>query len=63
MLNPEDLTVESFATSEATMSIGTGGGFCCTGCDSGCGINPTGGGCESASGQIYCVDNNTIAAA
>lgn len=63
MLNPEDLKVESFATSSTSPSIGTGGGYCCTGCDSGCGFNPTGGGCESGSGQPYCVDNNTIAVA
>jgi hypothetical protein len=62
MLNPEDLNVESFPTMDSTMSIDTGGGYCCTGCDSGCGINPTGGGCESGSGQPYCVDN-TIAVA
>jgi hypothetical protein len=24
---------------------------CCTGCDSGCGIIPTGGGCESGAGD------------
>ena len=55
MLNPDDLTVESFPTSEGMSSISTGGGgYCCTGCDSGCGYNPTGGGCESASGAVYC---------
>jgi hypothetical protein len=61
MLNPEDLKVESFSTSSSESISGTA--YCCTGCDSGCGFNPTGGGCESGSGQPYCVDNNTIAAA
>lgn len=43
-LNPEDLRVESFATSsEADLTYP----ICCTGCDSGCGINPTAGHCES----------------
>ncbi|HEX8691543.1 MAG TPA: hypothetical protein VF746_03815 [Longimicrobium sp.] len=41
-LNPEDLQVESFATAEPD-----GTGYCCTGCVSGCGINPTAGYCES----------------
>lgn len=53
MLNPDDLNVESFPTNEATM-IGSGGGFCCTGCTSGCGINPTAGYCESSSGDMLC---------
>jgi len=59
-LNPDDVNVESFPTTDSASSIG-GGGDCCTGCVSGCGFNPTGGGCESASGQVYCVDN-TVAA-
>jgi len=29
--------------------------WCCTGCDSGCGIIPTGGGCESG-GKTYDID-------
>ncbi|HET7460219.1 MAG TPA: hypothetical protein VFJ82_03190 [Longimicrobium sp.] len=52
MLNPDDLNVESFPTNEAAM-IG-GGGYCCTGCTSGCGINPTAGYCESKSGDAFC---------
>ncbi|HYH78600.1 MAG TPA: hypothetical protein VEX86_02360 [Longimicrobium sp.] len=44
-LNPDDLKVESFTTASAV----PGGGFCCTGCDSGCGIYPTNGGCQSQS--------------
>lgn len=43
-LDPETLAVETFAM------VGIGGSnpiFCCTGCVSGCGINPTAGGCES----------------
>lgn len=49
-LDPESLQVSTFETSER---IGTGGTiFCCTGCDSGCGINPTAGGCESQ-GKTY----------
>lgn len=55
-INPEDLNVETFAMVAApTKTIG-GGGFCCTGCTSGCGINPTAGGCESASGDFLCAD-------
>ena len=50
MLNPEDLKVDSFDT---TASI-SGGGYCCTGCVSGCGINPTASGCESGSGDFVC---------
>jgi len=53
MLNPDDLNVESFPTNDANM-ISPGGGYCCTGCTSGCGINPTAGGCESASGSVLC---------
>jgi len=50
-LNPDDLKVESFTTATTSKSISTigGGGFCCTGCDSGCGLFPTNGGCESQS--------------
>ncbi len=55
-INPEDLNVETFPTTDhAAMSIG-GGGFCCTGCTSGCGINPTAGYCESKSGDMLCPD-------
>jgi len=53
-LNPEDLTVESFTTQENAFAIAPGGGYCCTGCDSGCGINPTAGGCASASDGMLC---------
>jgi hypothetical protein len=51
-LNPDDLQVESFTTSStttrSTLTVADGG-LCCTGCDSGCGIYPTNGTCESAS--------------
>ena len=30
-----------------------GGGYCCTGCVSGCGINPTAGGCASGGDTTY----------
>ena len=43
-LNVEDLQVDSYAPEAAIAPIG---GYCCTGCDSGCGINPTAGYCES----------------
>ena len=59
MLNPEDLVVESFTT-DPSASIG-GTGYCCTGCDSGCGIYPTNGYCESGSDQPYCPDTVLIA--
>jgi len=49
-LDPESLQVSTFATSEEFAS--TGGGYCCTGCVSGCGINPTAGGCASG-GQSF----------
>lgn len=52
-LNPDDLTVDSFATGDDEIAIGTGG-RCCTGCVSGCGIHPTVGGCASASGDAVC---------
>ena len=62
MLNPEDLKVETFQTGATTNAIG-GDPFCCTGCTSGCGINPTAGGCESKSGDVVCPDEPiTIAA-
>ena len=49
-LDPDSLEVSSFAMSEV---IGPGGiGYCCTGCVSGCGINPTAGGCQSQ-GKTY----------
>lgn len=50
-LDPESLLVTTFPTSSE--KIGPGGTiFCCTGCDSGCGINPTAGGCDSQ-GKTY----------
>jgi len=53
MLSPDDLNVETFPTTDKAM-LSSGGGFCCTGCTSGCGINPTAGGCASASGGALC---------
>ncbi len=46
-LRLEDLEVASYAT---TYQAAASDPYCCTGCDSGCGIIPTGGGCESAGG-------------
>lgn len=48
-LDPDSLEVQSFA-----MSLPGSGpiGGCCTGCVSGCGINPTAGGCDSQ-GNTY----------
>ena len=59
-LNLTDLSVTSFeipAPSPAGLQQGggmanIGGGWCCTGCDSGCGIFPTAGGCQSG-GKTY----------
>lgn len=48
-LKIEDLRVASFTTE--SKSIAPIDPFCCTGCDSGCGINPTAGGCESGGGE------------
>ena len=44
-LRLEDLVVTSYSTTVEAAAIDP---YCCTGCDSGCGINPTAGGCESA---------------
>lgn len=46
-LRLEDLEVASYATSVEAAAIDP---YCCTGCDSGCGIIATGGGCESGGG-------------
>lgn len=54
-LNPESLKVESFATAESA-EIGGGTLGCCTGCVSGCGINPTAGYCESKGGTYEYVN-------
>jgi len=43
-LDLDHLTVESFATVSLTASLP---GECCTGCDSGCGRNPTADPCQS----------------
>jgi hypothetical protein len=43
-LDPNSLKVQSFSTTDPS-SDPIGG--CCTGCVSGCGINPTAGGCQS----------------
>lgn len=47
-LNVEDLQVDSYEPEAAYAPIDP---FCCTGCDSGCGINPTAGGCQSGGGD------------
>ncbi|HEV7588889.1 MAG TPA: hypothetical protein VGO40_12305 [Longimicrobium sp.] len=47
-LDPDSLEVQSFAMSAPGGPISD----CCTGCVSGCGINPTAGGCASA-GNTY----------
>jgi hypothetical protein len=47
-LDLDDLQVTSYSTeSDSIISPIDGGGNCCTGCVSGCGINPTAGYCES----------------
>ena len=64
-LDPESLEVNSFATDAAELKIGTGGvGYCCTGCVSGCGINPTAGYCESQAdtNDPYACNGGTIMA-
>lgn len=48
-LSVEDLQVSSYAV-EGDATISPIGGYCCTGCVSGCGINPTAGYCESGGG-------------
>lgn len=50
-LSIEDLQVASYAIeSDAAIAPIGPGGYCCTGCVSGCGINPTAGYCESGGG-------------
>lgn len=49
-LKIEELQVASFTTEATTVSPLDP--VCCTGCVSGCGINPTAGGCQSADDQI-----------
>ena len=64
-LDPDSLEVNSFDTDTANLSISTGGvGYCCTGCVSGCGINPTAGYCESQadSADVRACDGGTIMA-
>lgn len=46
-LKIDDLKVTSYTTDSAATAPIDIDPFCCTGCDSGCGINPTAGGCES----------------
>ena len=46
-LKIEDLRISSFTTESKTVAPIGIDPFCCTGCDSGCGINPTAVGCES----------------
>ncbi|HYH78599.1 MAG TPA: hypothetical protein VEX86_02355 [Longimicrobium sp.] len=53
-LDPNDLTVDTFPTGGSSWLLPGGGGDCCTGCVSGCGDDPTAGGCASASGDAYC---------
>ena len=56
-LDVDDLQVTSYAISDSSIvSPIDGGGACCTGCVSGCGINPTAGYCESggASSVLNC---------
>jgi hypothetical protein len=54
-LDPEDLQVQSYSTNTADAGLPADGPFgeCCTGCVSGCGDDPTAGGCESAGGTAY----------
>ena len=48
-LDIDDLQVTSYSTDNGRIisPITDDGGDCCTGCDSGCGINPTASYCES----------------
>ena len=54
-LDPDSLEVQSFAMSSSSQDP-IGG--CCTGCVSGCGYNPTAGGCQSGGGQTWEYDCN-----
>jgi hypothetical protein len=62
-LELESLDVTSFeVTNQAAapaggadyLKMGPGVGYCCTGCVSGCGYNPSASGCESDGGSQYC---------
>jgi len=57
-LDPDSLQVQTFAMSASDGTIGD----CCTGCVSGCGINPTAGGCESQGDtwEYWCKQGDTI---
>jgi hypothetical protein len=55
-LDLDQLNVDSFATESPAFSISTGGmGYCCTGCVSGCGYNPTASGCDSGGTDPFTV--------
>jgi len=62
-LNPEDLSVDTFSTDvpqtdptdTLNYQIIGGGGYCCTGCVSGCGYNPTASGCASGGDDPFLV--------
>jgi hypothetical protein len=49
-VNPQP-TVQPF---DGINMMAPGGGYCCTGCASGCGYNPSASGCESDGGSQYC---------
>ena len=51
-LDINSLQVESFDTSVQSIADP----FCCTGCVSGCGINPTAGGCPSSEEEFTVVN-------
>jgi hypothetical protein len=58
-LDPDSLEVQTFAMSSSDGSIGD----CCTGCVSGCGINPTATGtCESQgeTWEYWCKQGDTL---
>ncbi|HET6230741.1 MAG TPA: hypothetical protein VFE05_11780 [Longimicrobiaceae bacterium] len=61
-LDIDALTVDTFATTPATAApavITTPGGFCCTGCDSGCGIFYTAG-CENSGTKTTTGDDSVF---
>ncbi len=62
-LDLDDLQVSSYATTGEFTAIPIGpGGYCCTGCVSGCGINPTAGGCASGGGTLASADYRCMVA-
>jgi hypothetical protein len=60
-LDVTSFEIPTVQQTQAGAAMVAGGGWCCTGCDSGCGINPTAGGCESG-GETYDAECTVLSA-